>query len=104
MGDYYSPLRVNPMPIKTIRSIINGKEVASKLSPFGLGAGIMTKDISRAHRVADQIQAGNIWINSYNLLPPGLPFGGSKQSGFGREGSIYAMEAYSEVKAVYVQL
>ena len=73
-------------------------------TPFGLGAGIMTRDLSRAHRVADQLQAGNIWINSYNLIPPGLPFGGSKQSGFGREGSIYAMEAYTEVKAVYVQL
>lgn len=71
---------------------------------FGLGAGILTRDISRAHRVADQLQAGNIWINSYNLIPPGLPFGGSKQSGFGREGSVYALEAYTEVKATYVQL
>ena len=66
---------------------------------FGLGAGILTQNISRAHRVADQLQAGNIWINSYNLIPPGLPFGGSKQSGFGREGSAYALEAYTEVKA-----
>ena len=71
---------------------------------FGLGAGIITSDLSRAHRVADQLQAGNVWINSYNLIPPGLPFGGSKQSGFGREGSVYALEAYTEVKATYVQL
>lgn len=71
---------------------------------FGLGAGIITRDLSRAHRVADQLEAGNIWINSYNLIPPGLPFGGSKQSGFGREGSVYALEAYTEVKATYVQL
>ena len=71
---------------------------------FGLGAGIMTRDLSRAHRVADALEAGNIWINSYNLIPPGLPFGGSKQSGFGREGSAFALEAYTEVKAVYIQL
>ena len=71
---------------------------------FGLGAGIMTENLGRAHRVADRLQAGNVWINSYNLIPPGLPFGGSKQSGIGREGSIYALEAYTEVKATFIQL
>ncbi len=71
---------------------------------YGLGAGIITQNLSRAHRVADQLQAGNVWINSYNLTPPGLPFGGSKQSGIGREGSIYALEAYTEVKATFIQL
>ena len=71
---------------------------------FGLGAGIITSDLSRAHRVADQLQAGNIWINSYNLIPPDWPFGGSKQSGFGRESSAFAIEAYTEVKATYIQL
>lgn len=71
---------------------------------FGLGAGIMTSDLSRAHRVADALDVGNVWVNCYNLIPPGLPFGGSKQSGFGREGSVYALEAYTEVKATYIQL
>lgn len=71
---------------------------------FGLGAGLITSDLSRAHRVADALEAGNIWINSYNLIPPDWPFGGIKQSGFGRESSHYAIEAYSEVKAVYIQL
>ena len=71
-------------------------------TPFGLGAGIMTKDINRAHRLP--MLEANIWINSYNLIPPGLPFGGIKQSGFGREGSAYALEAYTEIKAVYIQL
>ena len=71
---------------------------------FGLGAGLITSDLSRAHRVADALQAGNIWINSYNLIPPDWPFGGVKQSGFGRESSAYAIEAYTEVKATYIQL
>ena len=71
---------------------------------FGLGAGLITSDLSRAHRVADALHAGNVWVNSYNLIPPDWPFGGVKQSGFGRESSAYAIEAYTEVKATYIQL
>ena len=93
-------------PVMSVLTFTSEEEAVSRANntPFGLGAGIMTKDISRAHRLADMLEAGNIWVNSYNLIPPGLPFGGSKQSGFGREGSIYALEAYTEVKAVYIQL
>ena len=71
---------------------------------FGLGAGLMTGDLTRAHRVAAQLESGNVWVNTYNILPPGLPFGGVKQSGFGRENSAYSLEAYSEIKATYIQL
>ena len=93
-------------PVMSVLTFASEEEAVSRANntPFGLGAGIMTRDISRAHRLADALEAGNIWVNSYNLIPPGLPFGGSKQSGFGREGSIYALEAYTEVKAVYIQL
>ena len=71
---------------------------------FGLGAGIITSDLTRAHRVADALEAGNIWVNTYNLIPADWPFGGAKQSGFGRESSQFALEAYTEVKATYIQL
>ena len=71
---------------------------------FGLGAGVMTTDLSRAHRVADALISGNVWVNSFNILPPGLPFGGAKHSGFGRENSIYTLDAYSEVKSVHITL
>ena len=71
---------------------------------YGLGAGLFTRDVSRAHRVADRLEAGNVWVNSYNLIPPDMPFGGVKQSGFGRESSAYAFEAYSDVRAVYIAL
>jgi betaine-aldehyde dehydrogenase len=71
---------------------------------FGLGAGVMTRDLTRAHRVARALQSGNVWVNTYNLLPPGLPFGGVKQSGFGRENSAYSLDAYSEIKTTYIQL
>ena len=60
---------------------------------FGLGAGVMTTDLSRAHRVADALISGNVWVNSFNILPPGLPVGGATQSGFGRENSIYTLDA-----------
>jgi betaine-aldehyde dehydrogenase len=50
------------------------------------------------------LQSGNVWVNTYNLLPPGLPFGGVKQSGFGRENSTYSLDAYSEIKTTYIQL
>lgn len=69
---------------------------------FGLAAGVFTADISRAHRVVDQLEAGTLWINTYNLCPVEIPFGGSKQSGFGRENSAAALEHYTELKTVYV--
>ncbi|WP_377295799.1 betaine-aldehyde dehydrogenase [Rhizobium sp. SGZ-381] len=69
---------------------------------FGLSAGVFTRDITRAHRVVDRLEAGTLWINTYNLCPVEIPFGGSKQSGFGRENSAAALEHYSELKTVYV--
>ncbi|MCM2291823.1 betaine-aldehyde dehydrogenase [Allorhizobium sp. BGMRC 0089] len=69
---------------------------------FGLAGGVFTADLTRAHRVVDQLEAGTLWINTYNLCPVEMPFGGSKQSGFGRENSLAALEHYSELKTVYV--
>ncbi|OLP62630.1 betaine-aldehyde dehydrogenase [Xaviernesmea oryzae] len=71
-------------------------------SEFGLAAGVFTADMTRAHRMADRLEAGTLWINSYNLCPVEIPFGGSKQSGFGRENALAALEHYSELKTVYV--
>src|ERR1039457_1464911 len=68
-------------------------------SDFGLGAGIWTKDISKAHTLAKKIRAGTVWINCYNVFDAALPFGGYKQSGWGREMGHQALEAYTEVKA-----
>jgi len=73
-------------------------------TPYGLGAGIWTKDISKAHALAAKIRAGTVWINCYNVFDAALPFGGYKQSGWGREMGHEALEAYTEVKAVCAQL
>jgi phenylacetaldehyde dehydrogenase len=77
---------------------------AANDSPYGLGAGIWTRDISKAHALAKKIRAGTVWINCYNVFDAALPFGGYKQSGWGREMGHEALEAYTEVKAVCAQL
>jgi len=77
---------------------------AANDSEYGLGAGIWTKDISKAHALAKKIRAGTVWINCYNVFDASLPFGGYKQSGWGREMGHEVLEAYTEVKAVTAQL
>ncbi|WP_309084132.1 betaine-aldehyde dehydrogenase [Chelativorans sp.] len=70
---------------------------------FGLAAGVFTRDLARAHRVIAQLEAGTCWINSYNLTPVELPFGGMKSSGIGRENALAALDHYSQIKSVYVE-
>ena len=77
---------------------------AANDSPYGLGAGIWTHDISKAHALAKRIRAGTVWINCYNVFDAALPFGGYKQSGWGREMGHAALDAYTEVKSVCTQL
>ncbi|WP_424931125.1 betaine-aldehyde dehydrogenase [Amaricoccus macauensis] len=69
---------------------------------FGLAAGVFTRDLARGHRVAAAFEAGTCWINTYNLTPIEMPFGGVKASGVGRENAAAAIEHYSQLKAVYV--
>ena len=69
---------------------------------FGLAAGIWSADTSRALRLADDLQAGTVWINTYGMFDVAVPFGGRKHSGFGRELGMHAMDGYSEVKNVFV--
>lgn len=71
---------------------------------FGLSAGVFTRDLSRAHRVIGQLEAGSCYINSYNDAPVEAPFGGTKMSGVGRENSREAINHYSELKSVYVRM
>jgi len=71
---------------------------------YGLSAGIWTKDITRAHRFAKAVKAGVIWINTYNMFNAASPFGGYKQSGYGREMGRHALELYTQVKSVWVDL
>ena len=71
---------------------------------YGLAAGVWTRDIKKAHYVARRLRAGTVWVNTYNQYDPAVPFGGYKQSGFGRELGERALELYTESKSVWVDL
>jgi len=71
---------------------------------YGLAAGVWTRDVKRAHRTARRLQAGTVWINTYHPLDAASPFGGYKQSGYGRELGAQALELYTQVKSVWVDL
>jgi acyl-CoA reductase-like NAD-dependent aldehyde dehydrogenase len=73
-------------------------------SMYGLAAGIWTRDVSKAHRLARAVKAGTVWVNTYNVYDPVAPFGGYKQSGFGRDLGKIALDGYTESKTVWIGL
>ncbi|MCO6186756.1 betaine-aldehyde dehydrogenase [Rhizobium sp. L1K21] len=91
-------------PVMCVLDFDSEDEVIARANAteFGLAGGVFTADMTRAHRVVDQLEAGTVWINTYNLCPVEIPFGGVKQSGFGRENSLAAIHHFSEIKTVYV--
>ncbi|MEM1375889.1 MAG: betaine-aldehyde dehydrogenase [Pseudomonadota bacterium] len=93
-------------PVMCVLDFENEAEVVARANDteFGLAAGVFTNDLTRAHRVIAQLQAGTCWINAYNLTPVEIPFGGVKASGVGRENSKAAIEHYSQLKTVYVEM
>jgi phenylacetaldehyde dehydrogenase len=73
-------------------------------SPYGLGAGIWTQDVSKVHKLAKLLKAGTVYVNCYNIFPAEMPFGGYKESGWGREMGPEVLESYTETKSVIVEL
>jgi betaine-aldehyde dehydrogenase len=92
-------------PVMSVLSFEHEEQAVERANDtqFGLSAGVFTRDLPRAHRVTAQLQAGTCWINTYNVTPVEMPFGGYKQSGIGRENALDALRHYSQVKSVYVE-
>lgn len=93
-------------PVMSILDFKDEREVIERANhtKYGLGAGVITNDLTRAHRIIENLQAGMCWINNYNISPVEIPFGGFKASGFGKENGLAAIENYTQLKTVYVQM
>jgi betaine-aldehyde dehydrogenase len=93
-------------PVMSVLEFESEAEVLARANAteFGLAAGVFTNDLTRAHRVIAQLEAGTCWINHYNVTPIELPFGGVKLSGLGRENGRAALEHYTQLKSVYVAM
>ncbi|KAB8032203.1 betaine-aldehyde dehydrogenase [Fluviispira multicolorata] len=93
-------------PVMSILEFEDENEVIQRANntEYGLAAGVLTHNIKRAHRVIENLQAGMCWINNYNISPVEVPFGGMKGSGFGRENGLAAIECYTQLKTVYVEM
>jgi betaine-aldehyde dehydrogenase len=93
-------------PVMSVLTFNSEEEVINRANNtvFGLAAGVFTNDLKKAHRVVNKLEAGVCWINNFNITPVEIPFGPYKQSGFGRENGLAAIEAYSQLKTVYVEM
>jgi aldehyde dehydrogenase (NAD+) len=91
---------VAAMPFEDLDDVIR----RANQSEYGLAAGLWTQDLRKAHYVANELKAGTVWVNCYNAFDAASPFGGFKQSGIGREMGSYALDNYTEVKSVWINL
>jgi aldehyde dehydrogenase (NAD+) len=93
-------------PVVTVHRFSTDEEALAIANgvDYGLGAGLWTRDLSRAHRCARELRAGMVWVNSYKRVNPGSPFGGVGRSGYGREMGFEAMAEYTEAKAVWINI
>ncbi len=87
------------MPFDTIDEVV----ARANRTEFGLGGGVWTRDVGKAHRLASEMQTGVVWVNTYSQFDPAMPFGGYKMSGWGNELSGHALDEYLNIKAVWIE-
>ena len=90
---------ISAIPFKDMDDLVR----RANATMFGLGSGVWTRDVSKAHRLAKAIRAGSVWVNCYQAMDPAVPFGGYKMSGYGRESGLQHLEEYLNVKAVWIK-
>ena len=93
-------------PVLSVLTFDDIDEVIERANnnPYGLAAAVWTRDVKKAHTVSRRLKAGTVWINTYGLMDAALPFGGYKSSGFGRELGVHAIEHYTEIKTVWLNM
>jgi acyl-CoA reductase-like NAD-dependent aldehyde dehydrogenase len=93
-------------PVLSVLTFDDIDEVVAQANdnPYGLAAAVWTRDVKKAHSVSRRLKAGTVWINTYGLMDASLPFGGYKSSGFGRELGAHAIEHYTELKTVWLNM
>lgn len=93
-------------PVLVAAPMKDGADIAAIANdtPYGLGASIWSNDLSRVHKLVPKIKAGNVWVNTHNVVDPSLPFGGYKASGYGRELGPEQLDAYVQTKSVWMSL
>jgi aldehyde dehydrogenase (NAD+) len=93
-------------PVQSIIKFRSIEEVVDRANNtmYGLAAAVWTRDIGKAHAIANNVRAGTVWVNCYDVFDAAAPFGGFKQSGMGRELGEYGLQQYTEVKTVTVKL
>lgn len=91
---------ISAMPFDTLDEAVR----RANDTPYGLAAGVFTRDLTSAHRISNALRAGSVWVNTYHAIDPAVPFGGYKMSGYGREGGVEHLHEYLNTKGVFLRL
>jgi aldehyde dehydrogenase (NAD+) len=91
---------ISALPFDTLDEVVR----RANDTPYGLAAGVFTRDLATAHQLSRRLQAGSVWVNTYHAIDPAVPFGGYKMSGYGREGGTDHLDEYLNTKGVFIRI